>query len=1126
MSLLEISKRLFNPLFRSNLLEDTENTQGDLDKTIEFIGEYMPNDIQILFTPEFLIVTDKGKIMTVLKDRVCVIDNESGKLLNDFKISRRNVTGITVVDLLYYADKSGVLTGFDWRTGKIEFELQVSDEKLSFLKADNDLLYMASQGKVITVEISSKIVKEALDTSMTIKCFDVHDGKIVAGGEKLIVLNYQLFEIACESVVTAISCQEDLFTVGFTTGAIVSYNYSYINDEVFPLRVLKGHKGPVTCIVPYKNLLLTGGSDFMIRVWNIYNQQEKLIGHIGNITSLHVINNRIYSASVTNRILSWKLPNFQAVYYIPQPETVLQMQISGNFLALLYDTGYISIFSLDTYLKIGDLHYPNALSFRFSKNGRFLLTSHPSEVLKWELPSLKFESFHIDINIVCICDREDDFLLGSQDGEVWIVDSQIPNKVIDTFKLLPGPINYLCYYKDLIFSSSLFAEISCYDCEADIEKSLVGHTSPISFLGISELKKYLVSASGSMIRIWSIRILSCVRVLSLLSPIKSIDIQSNLLYVATGKKVTMIDQMTWTTVGCVKSPNDLIRCTDMLWVALNGSQVCITENPITSKTIRVYGESSHTYEFITYISKLIKSETAEYFEKITHFFISPFLFNITHIYSLFNFSKLLDLALQNQAPFAHTRRNESPLSLSLSKNFTSCVTVIFKNISKRLKENPYFLLRSQETLAELNQRGDQGLESFYQSLLFHDQSSHLPTICPISQDLPDLKYKKSFECRFQNEDQLKSNKPIVFYHSVIKLPTTGSQQSLLFLESLTACPNSAVFESDFLEFLLKKKWEEVKKYLFFQAGLYLLYLVLITVYTVFFMDSGQLLIPIFIVNFVFSIYEIFQMYAGKHLYWEDFWNYIDICRSIMVVGYCFIVFNNDGSDDERGGILVVINLLSWIRGVNYFRLFHRTRVMVNLIKEVCKDMFSFLIIFFYSTLAFAFIYFALEDADSENLTDYLVESYKLNLADYDTTDYNLLEWIVFFTATMGNTVIMLNLLICILFDTYDRVKANSLVTDRKEITQLVLEGEITMFTRRNIQKEKHLHVILDQEIVKEQGFIESKLQNINKNVKKVAKFAEDVKNNNEATNEKVKLLEEKIVEMAGTLARIEAKLSR
>lgn len=57
-------------------------------------------------------------------------------------------------------------------------------------------------------------------------------------------------------------------------------------------------------------------------------------------------------------------------------------------------------------------------------------------------------------------------------------------------------------------------------------------------------------------------------------------------------------------------------------------------------------------------------------------------------------------------------------------------------------------------------------------------------------------------------------------------------------------------------------------------------------------------------------------------------------------------------------------------------------------------------------------------------------------------EFNRLEWFIFIIAVLFVPLIMLNMLIAIMGDTYDRVKEESLKRDKHEITYLLYEYEL------------------------------------------------------------------------------------
>ena len=65
--------------------------------------------------------------------------------------------------------------------------------------------------------------------------------------------------------------------------------------------------------------------------------------------------------------------------------------------------------------------------------------------------------------------------------------------------------------------------------------------------------------------------------------------------------------------------------------------------------------------------------------------------------------------------------------------------------------------------------------------------------------------------------------------------------------------------------------------------------------------------------------------------------------------------------------------------------------------------------------------------------------FKLDFGDFDTDDYNNLQVALFIIAAIFIPLIMLNMLIAIMSDTYDRVKEDQSKRDFHELAGLLFE---------------------------------------------------------------------------------------
>ena len=83
----------------------------------------------------------------------------------------------------------------------------------------------------------------------------------------------------------------------------------------------------------------------------------------------------------------------------------------------------------------------------------------------------------------------------------------------------------------------------------------------------------------------------------------------------------------------------------------------------------------------------------------------------------------------------------------------------------------------------------------------------------------------------------------------------------------------------------------------------------------------------------------------------------------------------------------------------------------------------------------------------------------LAYGDFDTEEMKDAVWIVFLGATVLLPLLMLNLLIAIISDTFERVYSNRVASDYKEKAAIVLEFENLMFWNRDRVDMAYLHTI-------------------------------------------------------------------
>mmetsp|Transcript_31480 Transcript_31480/g.28665 ORF Transcript_31480/g.28665 Transcript_31480/m.28665 type:complete len:140 (-) Transcript_31480:565-984(-) len=127
------------------------------------------------------------------------------------------------------------------------------------------------------------------------------------------------------------------------------------------------------------------------------------------------------------------------------------------------------------------------------------------------------------------------------------------------------------------------------------------------------------------------------------------------------------------------------------------------------------------------------------------------------------------------------------------------------------------------------------------------------------------------------------------------------------------------------------------------------------------------------------------------------------------------------SEMLKGWLMSFSLLLGYLRWVSYLRIFAPTRNLLRIIFEICKDMLSFVIVLGFTIVCFSLMFLQFED--ERNLRDVIFYVYLLMYAEIgdteDTFDFSRRSLLVILTFILS--VVLLNLLIAIMADSYERV---------------------------------------------------------------------------------------------------------
>ena len=131
----------------------------------------------------------------------------------------------------------------------------------------------------------------------------------------------------------------------------------------------------------------------------------------------------------------------------------------------------------------------------------------------------------------------------------------------------------------------------------------------------------------------------------------------------------------------------------------------------------------------------------------------------------------------------------------------------------------------------------------------------------------------------------------------------------------------------------------------------------------------------------------------------------------------------------------------------------------------------FVSVFMIATMAFANAFYILGRNSSDDagnlagskITDAFIFVYRMGIGDFQTGGFGTRDeeilWIIFLFNTILVLVVLLNLVIAIMDETFDRVQETQEYSKLKEITQMIRENEFLFSRKRNFKKAKYIVVI-------------------------------------------------------------------
>jgi len=179
---------------------------------------------------------------------------------------------------------------------------------------------------------------------------------------------------------------------------------------------------------------------------------------------------------------------------------------------------------------------------------------------------------------------------------------------------------------------------------------------------------------------------------------------------------------------------------------------------------------------------------------------------------------------------------------------------------------------------------------------------------------------------------------------------------------------------------------------------------------------------------------------------------MDIIPPILVIAGCVLdimdILDPDSEDRMQRYTFTriwqsIAAFFMWLKMLYFMRIFESTGYLIRMIIEVMFDMKEFLLVFIITTVAFGNSFYLIDLANLEefdedtgdslmkfsNLFEGIYYSYLLALGDWDFEDWGPVAselWLTVFTVcTVFQMIVMFNLLIAIISETFATVQGNA-----------------------------------------------------------------------------------------------------
>ena len=966
------------------------------------------------------------------------------------------------------------------------------------------------------------------------------DEKIVisAGGDKLIIIwsidtQQELFKLQGHSASIygiAISDDNDHFYSG--SGDKTLWVWS-INEKA-RTKCLRSACGSIHCIVLNKQstIAYTGSDENTLNIFDLVSKTEItcLFGHTNSIADIALSDDEtiLVSGSWDNSIRIYNTKTFEVLALFKDAHTsyIRSVCITKNnkFVISGSDDQQISFWNLEKKQKEFSLegHRNYIHSVRLTPDEKFVISASRDETIRlWDiLGRIQVHSFtgHTSpVRCLALMNDSRTFISGGEDSmiKVWSIFDKREEFTLKGHTLSVNALKLTSDNLKLISGSDDF-KVNVWDLrQRTVELSLAGNSNVLAININDDGSLLLTSSSDKTLKLWKMSEPSIIR-----------------------DQTT--SQKPFITVHTPDNKFELTYLYGRLSEVIKTNSNSSSRKPELGITDKYDPYYKNIIQFYNLIDNIRSGQYDSFLPDNSDIIFSRFSYTIIHILSIIGNQKKIFYLLKENSKIKADYFGKSPLFYAISKHNQDCVDTIldFLILGSEAKDKS----RIQSSFAAITNDFPMIIRNSSKSLHLLIKSCLFPVIATfanISEDLPVFMFNENFmpvinDFVKEGEKSLKLV-PVIMKYSPFTLPCKiGSKDCIEFMEAIIQCSNKSIYNTQLVQCVLQIQWNDLRMWVL--SYTFLLWLNLVLLVFLFTLENiGKTwALPVFLLaNFLLIFWESIQMFMGGLIqYFREPWNLIDFSRfTLSMVWVVWNIFNYEKNFNYR--ILAwLVALLSFIRGLTGFRVFDGTRYYVRLILRALGDMGYFFIMLGYSTITFGIMFQVSRQNNTLDFKNLWMDSYSLNFGNFEAQDqyYFSFETIVYMLATMVNVILMLNLLISILGDSYSNFQIDKTLIDFSEKASVILEIQKMFFWVSNVGDNKYLHVLCPSITNHEEESVDGKMNAINTSIKN---FNEVIRSQGNAFGEfmidKFNLLDkkyqDKIVEVENKISKIENKLN-